>query len=148
MTKRSWYSGILLTFGLGLFLLLSIDYYRFGSAIVEGRFWLPVMIVEPQTVDYGDVTADGDMRQEIAVKNTGRSPLVIERVMPSCSSCIVIHSSPKEPITPGKQEKIEFSMDISKRRGNFETSFIIISNAKPQEFAVVKVTANVLTAEQ
>jgi hypothetical protein len=48
----------------------------------------------------------------------------------------------------GKQGKIEFSLDISKRHGTVETSFVIVSNAESQKAVVVTVTANVLTGEQ
>jgi hypothetical protein len=115
---------------------------------MEGHFWSPVMAVELLTVDFGDVSTDDNVRAEVAVKNTGRSSLTLERVRPSCSSCIEIHSYPKESIPPGKQEKIVFSLNILQMQGNVETSFIIISNAKSQKIAVVKVTANVVTEDK
>lgn len=104
--------------------------------------------MEPLSVNFGDVSTTDDVRQEIVVKNVGWSPLVIERVQPSCSSCIVVLSYTKEPILPGKQGKIEFSLGISKLRGNIETSFAVFSNAELQKMVVVKVTANVLTEDK
>ena len=102
------------------------------------------MAVKPLSVDFGDVSATDDVRQEVVVKNTGRSALVIGRVLPSCSICIETQSYTKEPIPPGKQGKVEFTLNISHMQGGVETSLIIISNAKPQVAAVVRVTANVL----
>ena len=135
MTKRSQCSAILIAFGFALCLLVIADRHH---------FWSPKMAVEPLSVDFGDVAATDDVRQEIVVKNTGRSSLVIDKVLPSCSSCIVIQSYPKEPIPSGKQGKIEFTLNISHMLGDVRTSFIIISNAKPQEIALVRVIANVL----
>jgi hypothetical protein len=135
MAKHSLYSAILIACGFILCLLVIADRYH---------FWSPKMEVEPLTVDFGDVSAAHDVQQEVVVKNTGRSALVIEKVLPSCSSCIVVQSYPKEPIPPGKQGKIEFTLNITHMQGNVDTSFIIISNAKPQEVAVVRVAANVL----
>lgn len=136
MTNRTLCSILLTVFGIVLCLLVIAD---------NTHFWSPQMAVESLTVDFGNVSTTDDVRQEIVVKNTGRSSLVIHRVSPSCSSCIVIQSYPKEPIPPGKQGIIEFTLDVSHMRDNIETSFIIISNAKPQEVAVVKVAANVMT---
>ena len=148
MKKRSLYSGILIVLGLSLFLLLIVDCCYFDGSMIEGHFWSPKMTVVPQTVDFGDVVAAGDVRQEITINNTGRSALVIDRISPHCSGCIVVHSYPAEPIPPGKQGKIDFSLDITEKQGNFGTSFLIISNAKPQEVAEVQVTANVLVEKR
>ena len=144
MTKRSLCSALLTISGILVLLLLFVDSFCFDRAIVEGHFWSPTLAVEPLSVDFGDVSASDDVRQEIVVKNTGWSSLVLERVQPSCDSCIVVQSYSKEPIPPGKQAKIVFSLDVSQMQGSVETSFIIVSNAKPQEVAVVRVVANVL----
>jgi hypothetical protein len=139
MTKHLQYSVCLVSFGFLLCLLVLADHYH---------FWSPKMAVESLSVDFGDVSATDDVRQEIAVKNTGWSALTLERVQPSCSSCIVIHSYTKEPIPSGKQGIIDFSLNISQMKDSVTTSFIIVSNAKPQSAAVVRVTANILTEEQ
>ena len=129
-----------------LCLLGTIDYsYCLRQA---NSFWSPSITVETLSVDFGNVSATDDVHREITVKNVGRSPLIIERVRPSCASCIVIQSYPKEPIPLGKQGKIEFSLDLSKRHDIIETSFAIVSNAEPQKVVVVKVTANVLTEDK
>ena len=139
MTKHILYSVCLLSFGIILCLLVIAD---------RRHFWSPSMSVEPQAVDFGDVSAADDVHQEVVVKNTGWSPLVLERVLLSCSSCITIHSFPKKPIPPGRQGNIVFSLGHSKRNGPMETSFVIVSNAKPQQVAVIEVTANIHTDDQ
>ena len=148
MTKRLQYFVFLLAFGLFLFLLVTIGYYHFCHTILDGGFWSPAIAMEPQSVDFGDVSVADDVRREITIKNTGWRSLVIEGVRPSCSNCIVIQSYPKEPILPGNHGKIAFSLDISKRRDKVETSFVIVSNAEPQKAVVVTVTANVLAESQ
>ena len=144
MKNRSLCSAVLTGLGGIVLLLVIVDHFCFGCVILDGHFWSPTLSVKPLSVDFGDVSASDDVRQEIVVKNAGRSSLVLERVQPSCASCIVVLSYPKESIPPGKQAKIVFSLNMSQMQGGVETSFIIISNAKPQEVAVVRVTANVL----
>ena len=140
MTRRWQYTSFLITFGLLLSLLVVLDYCSTFS---------PSMVVEPLVVDFGDVSTVNDVRRVITVKNTGWwSPLVIERVLMNCSSCITVHSYPKEPIPPGKQGNIDFTLNISTNQGKIEMPFIIISNAEPQKVVVVEVTANVLPEDK
>ena len=60
----------------------------------------------------------------------------------------MIHSYPTEPIPSGKQGKVEFSLELPERGGHVETSFVIVSNAKPQSTILVEVRANVLTKDR
>ena len=144
MPKRLSYFAFLLAFGLFVFLLVTISSYHIRHTVLNGGFWSPAIAAEPLSVNFGDVSVADDLHREITVKNTGWGALVFESVRPSCSSCIVIHSYPKEPIPPGKQGKIEFSLDLSRQRGNVDTSFIIVSNVESQKAVLVKVTANIL----
>jgi gamma-glutamyl phosphate reductase len=121
-----------------------IGYYHFRHTILDNSFGLPSITLEPKSIDLGDISATDDVHREIIVKNTGWRSLILERVQPSCSSCLIIQSFTKEPILPGKQGKIEISLDYSKRSGKVETSFAVFSNAKSQKAVVVKVTANIL----
>ena len=142
------YFAFLVTLGLFFCVLVTTGYYHLRHAMLNSNFWLPAIAVEPLLVDFGDVSIASDLRREVTVKNTGWGDLVLERVRPSCSSCIIVQSYTKEPIRSGKQGKIEFSLNISKRHGKFETSFAVISNVESQKAVVVNVTANVLTESQ
>jgi len=145
MIKHLKQSLVFIVLGLLLCLLVYLDRYYLNRSILDGNFWSPVTIVEPLLVDYGDIAAADDVRREVIVKNTGWSPLVIEKVLLSCASCITIHSYPTEPIPSGKQGKIEFSLELPERSGHVKTSFVIVSNAQPQKVVLVEVTANILT---
>ena|GEM_PF-3802802 len=107
------------------------------------------MEIEPLFVDFGDVSVGDDVRREIVIRNTGRSPLEIEQVRLSCASCLVVHSYPREPIMPGGQGMLEFSLDFSKGQGNIQTAVLIVSNGvdsmNTQRITVVDVRADILT---
>jgi len=148
MKKRLQYLAFLATFGFFLFLLATIGYYHLRHTVFDGGFWVPSIAVEPLSVHFGNVSLGDDVRREIMVRNTGWSALVLERVRPSCASCVVIESFTKEPISPGKQGKIEFSLDLSRNRGDVETTFAVVSNGENQKVVVVRVSANILTENQ
>ena len=54
--------------------------------------------------DYGKVPADTDNKTTFRVTNTGKKPLVIEKVSASCGC--TTPSKPEKPILPGKSDEI------------------------------------------
>jgi hypothetical protein len=54
--------------------------------------------------DYGKVPADSDNKTIFRVTNTGKKPLVIEKVSASCGC--TTPSKPEKPIPPGKSDEI------------------------------------------
>lgn len=138
-------SNSLVVLGILFFLLVSIDRFCFKNSLLEGQFWAPSIALKTQLIDFGNVTISDDVHREVVVDNTGRSSLVLEKVLPSCSNCIIIHFYTSEPIPPGKQGKIDFSLNLENKQGKMRTSFVILSNAKPDSVVAVNVTANVLS---
>ena len=86
MTKHLKHPLLLVILGLLLCLLVCLDRYYLNRSILDGSFWSPVIVVEPQLVDLGNVSVADDVRREITVKNTGWSALVLEQVRLSCAS--------------------------------------------------------------
>lgn len=60
-------------------------------------------------------------------KNTGKTPLIIERVQPSCG-CTTPDWT-KEPIAPGKTGMVKASYGTQGRPGNFDKTLTVFSNA-------------------
>jgi len=59
--------------------------------------------------------------------NTGKEPLIIQRVQPSCG-CTTPDWT-KEPIAPGKTGMVKASYGTQGRPGHFEKSLTVFSNA-------------------
>jgi len=126
-------------------LWITYDRYYAKYSVSNGTFRSPSMAVEPQLINFGDVSAVDDLRREITVKNTSnRNSLIIERVVVACASDFVIHSYTQEPILPGEEGKVEFTLVLSRPSGYVETPFLIITNAAPQKIAPIFVSANIL----
>jgi len=77
--------------------------------------------------DFGNIKKMINASYEFKFKNTGKSPLILSGVNPSCGC--TTPTWPKEPILPGKSASIKVVYD-SKSLGIFNKSITVISNAK------------------
>ena len=90
--------------------------------------------------DYGTIDQGDDGKCEFVFKNTGKNPLVLSNVRPSCG-CTVPKWS-KEPIKGGDKSSIEVKYN-TKRVGSFSKSITVHSNAANSP-VVLKIKGNVV----
>ena len=77
--------------------------------------------------DFGSVEEGPTAEFVFQFKNTGKEPLVIQRVQPSCG-CTTPDWS-KEPIAPGKTGMVKASYGTQGRPGHFDKTLTVFSNA-------------------
>lgn len=94
-----------------------------------------VMSFDQVNFDFGKVAEGTQATHEFTFKNTGNTPLIIDKVQASCG-CTTPYWT-KEPVMPGKKGVISASYNSSNRPGAFNKSITITSNATP---AVSKLT--------
>ncbi len=82
---------------------------------------------ETEIIDYGNILKDSDGTRFFEFINTGKVPLIINRIQASCGC--TIPKKPEKPIMPGEKGIIEVSYD-TKRLGGFSKMITIYSNAK------------------
>lgn len=81
------------------------------------------------TCDLGYINeADGIVRCEFEVVNTGTSPLIIINVKPSCGCTATNYN--KKPIAPGEKGKIKVSYNPSGTKGGFRKSLVVKTNGR------------------
>ena len=86
----------------------------------------PVFAFTAETIDYGKISHNSDGLRIFEFKNTGKSPLVIDKITSSCGC--TIPKKPAEPIAPGASGKIEVKY-ATNRVGGFSKTITIYSNA-------------------
>jgi len=91
--------------------------------------------------DFGTVTEGDKLKHTFEVKNSGSSPLVIDRVSTSCG-CVVAELKNKT-IAPGEKIDMEVTFDTAGRRGQNRKSITIISNDSSNPRAQLEVAANI-----
>lgn len=87
----------------------------------------PVIEFDKTVHDYGTIKRNSDGTCEFVFKNTGKEPLILSNVKTSCG-CTTPYW-PKEPIMPGKTEKVKVQYATG-RVGPINKTITVFSNAK------------------
>lgn len=119
---------------------ISISCSQSSEADAKADKKAPFIKFEYVEYDYGTIYQDDDGTCRFVFKNTGKNPLVLSNVRPSCG-CTVPKWS-KEPIKSGDQSNIEVRYN-TKRAGSFSKSITVYSNATNSP-VVLKIKGNVV----
>jgi hypothetical protein len=76
---------------------------------------------------FGTVSEGPTADYEFQFKNTGKEPIVIQRVQASCGCTTPSYT--KEPVAPGKTGIVKASYNTMGRPGEFTKTLTVISNA-------------------
>lgn len=92
---------------------------------------MTTMSFDKMSHDYGKVTADTDNKTVFRVTNTGKKPLMIEKVSASCGC--TTPSKPEKPIAPGKSDEIVvvFHPKVT-QLGQQNKTVTVIANTDPK----------------
>jgi hypothetical protein len=80
-----------------------------------------------ESYDFGTIPEGPAAEHVFTFTNTGKEPIVIERVQPSCG-CTAPDWS-KEPIAPGKTGMVKATYGTQGRPGHFEKNMTVFTNA-------------------
>lgn len=83
---------------------------------------------EHTTHNFGNIEQGPDATHSFKFKNTGNTPLIIQRCSASCGCTIPKWS--KDPIMPGKTGTIDIKFATKDKVGSFTKTIYIKSNAK------------------
>lgn len=84
--------------------------------------------------DFGKIKEGTMAMYEFKFTNTGKAPLVLSEVRPSCGC--TTPEWPKEPIAPGATNKVKAVFNSYARPGVFEKSITVKSNAGTGEIVL------------
>lgn len=82
----------------------------------------------------------GAVTTQFEFTNTGKSPLIIQRVSASCGCTTPSYT--REPILPGKKGKIDVKYSTVARPGNFNKTVVVYTNV-PDTVYVLSIKGNV-----
>ena len=82
----------------------------------------------------------GTVTTQFEFTNTGKSPLIIQRVIPSCGCTTPTYT--REPILPGKKGKIDVKYSTIARPGTIHKSVTVYTNV-PDTVYVLSIKGNV-----
>ena len=105
----------------------------------------PVMTLESDFVDYGEMVQNGEPIRKISYTNTGTAPLIIKNARGSCGC--TVPTWPKEPIMPGESAEIKIRYD-TKRLGKINKTITITTNETVDNKHVIKVIGKIYKEEE
>jgi len=77
--------------------------------------------------DFGNLPEGAAAEYDFTFKNTGKEPIILQKVQPSCGCTTPTYS--KEPVLPGKNGVIKVSYATKGRPGQFNKSITVVTNA-------------------
>lgn len=77
--------------------------------------------------DFANIPEGPNAEYEFHFKNTGKEPIIVERVQASCGCTTPSYS--KDPVLPGKEGTIKASYGTNGRPGPFTKTITVVSNA-------------------
>jgi hypothetical protein len=91
--------------------------------------------------DYGKIVEGTQLNVAFRFRNTGKTPLVIGQVQPSCGCTVA--NRPEAPIAPGEEGQIKASFNSDNRVGVNHKSLIVSTNTKGTQRFVLEFTVEV-----
>ena len=97
------------------------------------------MRFDKTTIDFGKIKEDSENNASFIVTNTGKSPLIIEKVDVSCGCTTA--KKPEKPIAPGKSDKIEIVFHPKVGQLDDQNKTVTISANTDPEVEVLNIKA-------
>jgi hypothetical protein len=110
-----------------------------GAAGTDG----PLLVVEEDVFDYGEIAEGSDGTHFFEVANKGGQPLIISECQKTCG-CTVPECD-ASPIPPGGTTKIKVTYD-TKRTGPFNKTVKVISNSADTSLKTLRIKGTVIAA--
>lgn len=127
---------------IGIILFILVLSASFSFAQTETNKKSPKVEFVKNTHDFGKVEESaGTVSTEFVFKNTGKAPLIIQRVQASCGCTTPEYT--KEPVLPGKTGVIKVTYSTVGRPGTFNKEVTIFTNV-PDDIYKVHIKGEVI----
>lgn len=122
---------------LTLFFLLSL--FVTGAVFAQQK---PQLKFDRSEHNFGAIKEEvGEVTTEFEFTNTGKSPLIIQRVSASCGCTTPSYT--QEPVLPGKKGVISAKYSTTRRPGTFNKTITVYTNV-PDTVFVLTIKGNVI----
>ncbi|MXV39056.1 DUF1573 domain-containing protein [Flavobacteriaceae bacterium Ap0902] len=101
----------------------------------------PVMALEEDVYDYGDVQAGSKTERVIEFTNTGKTPLLIQSASATCGCTVPEYS--KEPVAPGEKGQLTVSFSAPPMNG-LQTKTVTLNTNTAKKIETFRIKANVV----
>jgi hypothetical protein len=109
---------------------VTADMIHFPDANGEASADAPVITFDSATCRFGTLAVGEKFVHTFRFINTGKSPLVISLVNPSCG-CTTPKDWPTEPVSPGAQGQITVEFNSTGNSGQVDKTVSLVTNCIP-----------------
>jgi len=99
----------------------------------QGSESLPQIEFERMEYQFDTIAIGEKLVYSFNFMNTGKSPLIIDQVRPSCG-CTTLKDWPRDPIEPGKGGRISVEFNSTGFPGPIEKSIQVSTNGVPRDW--------------
>lgn len=87
-------------------------------------------------IDFGRITQGERITLTFEFENTGKGPLIISGVRPSCG-CTLTKDWPKDPIEPGDEDNLVIEFNSQNKIGFTSSEIVVSSNTLPSSTILI-----------
>ena len=109
---------------------VTADMIHFPGTNGEGAEDAPVITFDSATCRFGTLAVGEKFTHTFRFTNTGKSPLIIAQVNPSCG-CTTPKDWPTDPIAPGAEGQITVEFNSTGNSGQVDKSVSLVTNCVP-----------------
>jgi hypothetical protein len=106
----------------------------------------PIITFDSSTCNFGTLAIGEKYPHTYRFTNTGKSPLIITQVNPSCG-CTTAKDWPQHPIAPGESGQISVEFNSTGNSGKVDKSISVLTNCIPAVH-VLRIQGTVVGVEQ
>jgi len=122
----------------------SNDVANSNSADGKIKINIPEIKFEEEVFDFGPIMQGEVVTHDFKFKNIGNTNLIISGASGSCGC--TVPKWPKEPISPGKEGKLNVVFSSEGKKGLMEKTITVITNCEPST-RIIRIKAEVKVME-
>ncbi len=129
-------------FILGLAVISAVMFFMLNNSKISASVSSSKLLFEEDFHDFGTVPQGPQIEYSFKFTNKGKSPLIIDRVQPSCG-CTGATTDGKNEYAKGESGEIKVTFNTQGREGHQEKQVIIFSNDPDSPQKNIKFVCNI-----
>ncbi|MDQ3194327.1 MAG: DUF1573 domain-containing protein [Bacteroidota bacterium] len=134
-------------FVLGMVVISAVMFFLLNNSKIAASVSASKLLFEEEFHDFGTVSQGPQLEYTYKFTNKGKSPLIIEKVQPSCG-CTGATTDGKNEYAKGESGEIKITFNTQGRTGHQEKHIIVFSNDPDMPQTNLKFTCNIDTNMQ
>ncbi|MEP7145840.1 MAG: DUF1573 domain-containing protein [bacterium] len=114
-------------FVLGMLVISAVMFFLLNNSKISASISSSKLMFEEESHDFGTVPQGPQLEYTYKFTNKGKSPLIIEKVQPSCG-CTGATTDGKNEYAKGESGEIKITFNTQGRTGHQEKHIVVFSN--------------------